>query len=56
MKKETRKILEALTAANTQDDINSVCAAIDRAFQSEKISWQDNELLYGLVRKISGLI
>ena len=56
MKKENRAILEMLAAANSSEDIENVCAAIDRAFQSEKITWKDHELFYSLVRKISDLM
>ena len=35
-----------------EDDFNKACGEIDRAFQAEKINWDDHELLYSLVSKI----
>lgn len=53
MKKVVREIIEAMVIAKTQEDINKVCAMIDRAYQSEKITFADNELLYKMIAKIS---
>lgn len=49
-----KKIIQMLIEAETGEDINKVCSAIDQAFQNGKISWKDNEQLYDLVAKIDG--
>lgn len=50
------KLFKALMArvleAKTEDEVNAVCADIDRAYQSEKIKWDENELLYRLVNRL----
>lgn len=52
--KTYKALVDQIINSETQDDINAACAAIDRAYQhGEKITYQDNEQLYRLVRKIS---
>lgn len=50
------KLFKALLArvieAKTDDEINMICADIDRAFQNEKIKYDENELLYRLINKM----
>lgn len=50
-----KKIVEMITAIETKKDLSHVCGEIDRAYQSEKITAKDNEILYKLVGKIGEL-
>ena len=52
MKKEAREILEAMAKATTGLEWLEITCKIDYAFQHEKITWQDNELLYALARRL----
>ena len=47
-----KQLVKAFTIIETEDDFNRACGEIDRAFQAEKINWDDHELLYKLVSKI----
>ena len=47
-----KKILAAIAAINTQEDFNIACGMIDTAFQQEKISWKDHQLLHSLISKM----
>lgn len=47
-----KKIVGSIAAIHTEDDLNVVCGMIDTAFQQEKISWKDHEVLYAIVEKI----
>ena len=58
MAKEERicsKLVALILEVETHDDLNHVCGEIDRAYQSDKISAKDNDLLYKMVSKISAL-
>ena len=48
-----KKIVAAITAIQTEEDFNVACGMIDTAFQQEKISWNDHQLLYSLVSKLA---
>lgn len=56
MKKETRRLLELIASIETETELNHVCYEIDMAYQHEKISYQDNEILYKLINKIHRLM
>ncbi|MBR4590053.1 MAG: hypothetical protein IKO36_05240 [Bacteroidaceae bacterium] len=56
MKKETRRLLELIASIETETKLNRICAEVDRAYQQEKISYKDNELLYKLINKINRLM
>lgn len=45
-----KEIIGKFALVQTEEDLNEVCGDIDRAFQSEKITWQDNEQLYKLAQ------
>ena len=47
-----KKIVKMIAEANTREEIDAACAAIDKAFQAEKITWTDHEILYALIKKI----
>lgn len=47
-----KKIVAAIAAIKTQEDFDIACGMINTAFQQEKISWKDHELLYSLISKI----
>lgn len=47
-----KKIVAAIAAIDTQEDFDITCGMIDNAFQQEKITWKDHELLYSLISKI----
>lgn len=44
-----KKLIQMLIEAKTRDDINKVCGAVDRAYQSDKITFKDNEQMYALI-------
>lgn len=48
-----KKIVAAIAEINTREDVDNVLGMIDTAFQHEKISWKDHEVLFGIVGKIS---
>lgn len=50
-----KKLVAIITEIETQQDLNHACGEIDRAYQSDKITAKDNELLYKLIGKISEL-
>lgn len=33
-------------------DINEVCGMIDNAYQNEKLSWAEHEMLYALIGRV----
>lgn len=45
-----KEIIGKFISVQTEDDLNKVCTDIDRAFQSEKLTWKDNEQLYKLAQ------
>lgn len=47
-----KKFVRMLIACNTTEEVNRVCGEIDRAYQQEKISYKDNEMLFDLAVKI----
>lgn len=47
-----KKIVSAIAAINTQEDVNTVYGMIDTAFQQEKITWKDHEVLFEIAGKI----
>lgn len=44
-----KKIVKAIAAIKTENDRDECYWQIDRAFEEEHISFEDHELLYGLV-------
>jgi len=50
------KLFKALLAralqVKTEQELNTLCADIDRAYQSEKIKADENELLYRLINRL----
>lgn len=56
MKKATRRLLELIASIETEKELNRICTEVDRAYQQEKISYKDNELLYKLINKIIRLM
>lgn len=42
-----------IATIETQEDFNIVWGAIDTAYQHEKISWKDHQLLFNLIEKIT---
>lgn len=51
-----RQLIGQIINAQTMEDVNKAYGAVDRAFQSENISVEDNEQLYKLIRKIFPLV
>lgn len=43
-----KKIVKAIAAIKTENDRDDCYWQIDRAFEEERISFEDHELLYGL--------
>lgn len=48
-----KKIVKQFSEVKTKGDFDAACGAIDTAYQQEKISWNDHEILYGLTALIS---
>ena len=44
-----KKIVKSIAAIKTENDRDECYWQIDRAFEEERISFEDHELLYGLV-------
>lgn len=51
------KLFKALMAramdVKSKSELNALCGDIDRAYQSEKIKADENELLYRLINKMN---
>lgn len=47
-----KKIIAEITKINTMEDYNAVCGMVDRAFDQDKISYKDHELLFDLLGKV----
>ena len=48
-----KKLVKAIAAIKTENDMDDCWAQIDRAFEEEKISWDDHETLYNLTSMIN---
>lgn len=46
-----KKLLARALEVKTDTELNALCADIDRAYQSGKITIQDNDLLYRLINR-----
>ena len=49
-----KKLVAEIIQAATIEDLDKAGATIDKAFQAGKITYNDNELLYDLIAKVSG--
>ena len=47
-----KKIVASIAAITVQEDVNAVFGMIETAFQQDKISWKEHEVLYTIVEKI----
>ena len=47
-----KALVKSIAEISTEEDYSTTCGTIDRAFDQEKISWADHELLYSLLSKI----
>lgn len=47
-----KKIVQMIATIETVSEFDEACGAIDRAFDREKITWNDHETLYSLLRFI----
>lgn len=47
-----KKLTEMILNAITNEELNEVMGKIDLAFQQEKITWKDHEVLYGLASRL----
>lgn len=48
-----QELLTDITLAENIADLDKICARIDRHFQAENIRWDQNEVLYNLIAKVS---
>ena len=46
-----KNLLQKIIEINTTADLNNVCSEIDMAYQKQKISFKDHEMLFNLIRK-----
>lgn len=54
-----KKFVAELVAAKSEDEVTHIFYkedGIDRAFQKEKITWKEHQLLLALVDKLSALL
>lgn len=49
-----KKIVALIIAAESVADLDAICFEIDKAFNANKITWKEDELLYDLICKVSG--
>ena len=47
-----KKLVAMIATIETMEDFNTVCGCVSDAFQHEKISYKDYELLFDLLKKI----
>ena len=47
-----KKLIVLLAQATTAEDMQAFYAQVDRSYQSDKITFADNELLYALGGKV----
>ena len=47
-----KKLVKMIAEIETVSEFDEACGAIERAFDREKISWDDHETLYTLLRFI----
>lgn len=47
-----KELLKRAMTVTTNDQLNILCSDIDRAFQSEKIKADENEILYRLINQL----
>lgn len=47
-----KKIVKQIAEIETRVEFDEACGAIDRAYDREKITWDDHETLYSLLRFI----
>ena len=47
-----KKLVMAIAAIQNENDRDECFGQIDRAFEEERISFKDHELLYGLADKV----
>lgn len=47
-----KELLKRAMTVTTNDQLNILCSDIDRAFQSEKIKSDENEILYRLINQL----
>lgn len=47
-----KKLVKSIASVKTEADRNGCFAQIDRAFDAEKISWDDHETLYSLASMV----
>lgn len=48
-----KKIVAAIATINTREDVDNILGMIDIAFQHEKITWKDHEVLFEIVGKLN---
>lgn len=48
-----RELVKSIAAIKTENDRDDCWAQIDRAFEEEKISWDDHETLYNLTSMVN---
>lgn len=53
--KAYKEIVAAVISAKTDEDVAVVGGMIDRAFETEKITWKDHEQLWALLSKVTAL-
>ena len=47
-----KKLVEKMTVSNDDKIIFEICGEIDMAYQQEKISFKEHEILFSLVQRI----
>lgn len=52
MKTMFKKLVAKIVEIETMEQFNAVCGEIDKAFDQDKISYKDHELLFDLLGKV----
>ena len=50
--KTFKQLVVELSNVRTKEDLNAFCFDIDMSYQHDKITYQDNETLYDIVRYV----
>lgn len=49
--KTFKQLVGELATVKTAEDLRNLCANIDLSYQHDKITFKDNETLYGIINK-----
>lgn len=47
-----KKLVKELSKAQTKDDVRDIMGLIDRSWDTDKITWDDHEMLYDIASNL----